>query len=84
MLHREVPSGGLGGAVVEGLRVARADWVVVMDGDLQHPPEMVPELVEAGRRAGADLVVATRYTDGGSRTAWPTATASSSRARRPG
>jgi dolichol-phosphate mannosyltransferase len=66
VLHREEPVGGLGGAVVEGLRMARADWVVVIDGDLQHPPELVPSLVVEGRRAAADLVVATRYADGGS------------------
>lgn len=66
VLHRDDPVGGLGGAVVEGLRVARAEWVVVIDGDLQHPPEFVPRLVEEGRRAGADLVVATRYAGGGS------------------
>lgn len=65
--HRAEPVGGLGGAVVEGLRLARAPWVVVMDGDLQHPPAVVPELIAAGERSGADLVVASRYTDGGSR-----------------
>lgn len=65
--HREVPEGGLGGAVAMGLRAATAPWIVVMDADLQHPPTVVPELVSAGERAGADLVVATRYAGGGSR-----------------
>lgn len=65
VLHRETPTGGLGGAVLQGLRAARSDWVVVMDGDLQHPPEMVPQLVATGTDAGADLVVASRYADGG-------------------
>ncbi|WP_405721091.1 glycosyltransferase family 2 protein [Streptomyces sp. NBC_01537] len=67
MIHRDTPVGGLGGAVVEGLKAARSDWIVVMDADLQHPPSLVPELVEAGVRTGADLVVASRYTSGGSR-----------------
>jgi dolichol-phosphate mannosyltransferase len=65
--HREVPDGGLGGAVAMGLREASAPWIVVMDADLQHPPALVPELVAAGQRDGADLVVATRYAGGGSR-----------------
>jgi dolichol-phosphate mannosyltransferase len=26
-----------------------APWMVVLDGDLQHPPELVPELVATGR-----------------------------------
>lgn len=65
VLHRDEPVGGLGGAVVEGMRVARADWIVVIDGDLQHPPELAPTLVAEGERAGADIVVATRYAEGG-------------------
>lgn len=67
MHHRGAADGGLGGAVVEGFRRARGSWIVVMDGDLQHPPEAVPDLVRAGERDGADLVVATRYLVGGSR-----------------
>ncbi|MFD5622351.1 glycosyltransferase [Streptomyces yangpuensis] len=67
VLHREVAEGGLGGAVVEGIRRADSDWIVVMDADLQHPPHLVPELVGEGERTGADLVVASRYVSGGSR-----------------
>ncbi|MEU1893280.1 glycosyltransferase family 2 protein [Streptomyces pristinaespiralis] len=67
VLHRDTPDGGLGGAVVEGMRRAGSDWIVVMDADLQHPPALVPDLVAAGERAGADLVVASRYISGGSR-----------------
>jgi putative flippase GtrA len=52
---------GLGGAVVEGMRLARGAWVCVMDGDLQHPPELVARMVEQARAEGLDLVVASRY-----------------------
>jgi len=65
MIHREVPEGGLSGAVVAGLRAAAGERVVVMDGDLQHPPEMVPALLETARDTGADVVVASRYTGRG-------------------
>lgn len=65
--HREDGAGGLGGAVVEGMRLARGEWIVVMDADLQHPPEIVPGLIAAGARDGADLVVGSRYTGGGNR-----------------
>jgi dolichol-phosphate mannosyltransferase len=65
--HREHGAGGLGGAVVEGMRLARGAWIVVMDADLQHPPEIVPDLIAAGLRDGADLVVGTRYAAGGKR-----------------
>ncbi|MFI6353063.1 glycosyltransferase [Streptomyces sp. NPDC050743] len=67
VLHREEPEGGLGGAVVEGLKAAASEWIVVMDGDCQHPPSLVPELVATGERANASLVVASRYIEGGSR-----------------
>ncbi|NEC87673.1 glycosyltransferase family 2 protein [Streptomyces sp. SID12501] len=67
VIHREEAVGGLGGAVVEGIKAATSDWIVVMDGDCQHPPSLVPELVATGERANAGLVVASRYIKGGSR-----------------
>jgi dolichol-phosphate mannosyltransferase len=68
LLHRppEQRAGGLGGAVVEGLRQARGSWVCVMDADLQHPPATVARLLEAAEARHLDLVVATRFRDGGS------------------
>lgn len=42
-------------ALAAGLDQADADLVVTMDGDLQHPPELIPVLVEAWRR-GYDVV----------------------------
>lgn len=69
MIHRDGADrvGGLGTAVLAGLRASNAPWVVVMDADLQHPPELVTELVQAGIDREADVVVASRYTAGGQR-----------------
>jgi dolichol-phosphate mannosyltransferase len=47
-------------AITAGIDLARGDAVVVMDGDLQHPPELLGELVDAVRR-DADVAVASRY-----------------------
>ncbi|MGH9552074.1 MAG: glycosyltransferase family 2 protein, partial [Terriglobales bacterium] len=47
------------GAISAGLQTAGGDAVVLMDGDLQDPPEVVPELVEAWRH-GAQVVTAVR------------------------
>ncbi|NTW38744.1 MAG: glycosyltransferase [Cellulomonadaceae bacterium] len=66
LIHRQHPTGGLGGAVVEGFAASSAPWCVVMDGDLQHPPELVLDLVEAGRAGDLDIVVASRYVGAGS------------------
>ncbi len=67
LLHRPMGqrAGGLGTAVLAGLGAARGEWAVVMDGDLQHPPELVTELVRTGQRTGAGIVVASRRVDGG-------------------
>jgi glycosyltransferase involved in cell wall biosynthesis len=47
------------GALHAGLQTARGDAVVLMDGDLQDPPEVVLEMIEAWRR-GAQVVTAVR------------------------
>ncbi|MBO3744972.1 glycosyltransferase [Streptosporangiaceae bacterium NEAU-GS5] len=53
--------GGLGGAVMAGVRLARGRWILVMDGDLQHPPEVAIRLAKAAMESDADVVIGTRY-----------------------
>lgn len=67
LLHRprSERQGGLGGAVLAGIRAARSPWVVVMDADLQHPPELITRMVAIGQAREVDLVVGTRYVEGG-------------------
>ena len=67
---RRVDEKGLGTAIVRGLREARGEYIAVMDADLQHPPELLPEMLEAARREGAELVVASRYMRGGGVEGW--------------
>lgn len=43
-------------AVTAGIHVARGDAAVIMDADLQHPPELLPKFVEEWEK-GADVVV---------------------------
>jgi len=56
-------------ALAAGLRYARGDAVVTMDGDLQHPPELLPTLVEAWQK-GADVVHTVRRPRPGAPEAW--------------
>jgi len=56
---------GLSQAVLDGLRRAAGDILVCMDADLSHPPEAIPAML-AKLREGADFVIGSRYTDGGS------------------
>ena len=66
-LHREpgVRHGGLSGAVMIGLKESVGDVAVVMDGDLQHPPESIPDLLAEMEDSGSDIVVASRYASDG-------------------
>jgi dolichol-phosphate mannosyltransferase len=47
------------GAISAGIETARGDAVILMDGDFQDPPEVLPKLIQAWRE-GAEVVVAVR------------------------
>ncbi|QKV17349.1 glycosyltransferase [Oricola thermophila] len=56
---------GLSGACIEGMMAANAPVVAVMDADMQHDETRLPVMLEEIRK-GADLVIGSRYVDGGS------------------
>jgi dolichol-phosphate mannosyltransferase len=60
---------GLASAILDGMKVAKYELVAVMDADLQHPPELLPKLLEEARK-GYDVVVASRYVEGGGVEEW--------------
>jgi dolichol-phosphate mannosyltransferase len=62
---------GLGSAVMDGFKVARAPVLGVMDADFSHPPEVLSVLLDHLRQTGADVVVASRYIAGGAAKNWP-------------
>ena len=66
--HRppEQRADGLAGAIIEGLGLASGDFVAVIDADLQHPPEILPQMLTRAFGRRADIVVASRYVPGGS------------------
>jgi dolichol-phosphate mannosyltransferase len=64
VIHREAPAGGLSGAVVDGVQASDAEFCLVMSGDLQHPPELIPALLAELEDNDADVVVASRYGTG--------------------
>lgn len=71
LIEREAPSFGLSGAVLAGARAATGDWLVVMDADLSHPPEKIGELLRPLTDGKADMVIGSRYIEGGSTPGWP-------------
>lgn len=56
---------GLASAVLHGFAQASNDVLVVMDADLQHPPEAIPSLVHPIATGDADIVFGSRYVPGG-------------------
>jgi len=60
---------GLASAVVDGLSQVTGQIVGVMDADLQHPPEVIPDLLKEIEN-GADMVIASRYVRGGAHQGW--------------
>ena len=49
-------------AMYAGLRASRGDLAVIMDADLQHPPEMIPEMIRVIEETGCDSCAARRVT----------------------
>jgi dolichol-phosphate mannosyltransferase len=61
---------GLSQSVVEGFRNANSDIFLVMDADRSHPPALIPVMLKE-IRAGYDLVIGSRYMEGGGIKKWP-------------
>jgi dolichol-phosphate mannosyltransferase len=57
-------------AVLAGWFEGSGDILAVIDGDLQHPPELLPVLVQRLKQADVDLVIASRHVEGGGVSQW--------------
>jgi dolichol-phosphate mannosyltransferase len=65
LLHR-VGKRGLASACIDGMGMARAPFIAVMDADLQHDERILPMMLRRLRDEQLDVVVGTRNADGGS------------------
>ena len=70
VIHRKTKRGGLASAILHGIQNAKADIIVVMDSDFSHPPQVIPRLLETLKQYQCDLVVASRYVQGGGTRGW--------------
>lgn len=57
-------------AVLDGLRRAKGKSLLVMDADLSHPPEAIPDLLAALEQPGVDFVIGSRFASGGKTEDW--------------
>ncbi len=60
---RRVNRSGLAGAVIEGWLCSSADFVAVIDGDLQHDESILPKMYQALAADAGDLAIGTRVDD---------------------
>jgi len=63
---RRIGRRGLSGACIEGILASSAPYAAVMDADLQHDETRLPAMLALLQSGEADLVVGSRYIEGGS------------------
>ncbi len=61
---------GLSSACIEGMLSSSADFFAVIDGDMQHDETLLPQMLAILREGGTDVVVGSRYMQGGSVGEW--------------
>lgn len=64
LIHRRTES-GLASACITGMNATFAPYIAVMDADLQHDETLLPHMFDALRKDHADIVVGSRYMEGG-------------------
>jgi dolichol-phosphate mannosyltransferase len=70
VIHRYGKS-GLISAILEGIASSSAEYILVMDADFSHSPRMIPIMVDELLHNPDHIVVASRYSKGGSVVGWP-------------
>jgi len=71
IIHRKTKS-GLSSAILDGIERSSGETIVVMDSDFSHPPKIIPRLIEEIKISKYDIVIASRYTEGGEVSGWST------------
>lgn len=62
---------GLIPAILEGVKFSQGDYILVMDADFSHPPEIIPQMVEKLLDDSNSIVIASRYIKNGAIVGWP-------------
>ena len=61
---------GLSTAVIEGMLASSADYLAVIDADMQHDETLLPQMLRELRGDDVDIVIGSRYVEGGGLGAW--------------
>ena len=70
VIHRPEKK-GLVSAILEGVRSSKGQIIRVMDADFSHSPSLIPKMVNELMNTDVDIVVASRYVEGGRIRGWP-------------
>jgi dolichol-phosphate mannosyltransferase len=69
VLHR-IGRRGLASACVEGVLSSSTSYFAIMDADMQHDEKLLPRMLERLKEEGLDVVIGSRYVEGGSVAGW--------------
>ena len=69
VVHR-VGRQGLSTACIEGMMASSSPYLAVMDADLQHDETLLPDMLTALKQENLDIVIGSRYVEGGSTGEW--------------
>mmetsp|Transcript_9934 Transcript_9934/g.9660 ORF Transcript_9934/g.9660 Transcript_9934/m.9660 type:complete len:237 (+) Transcript_9934:211-921(+) len=61
---------GLGSAYMDGLKICKGDFVFLMDADMSHHPNHIPQFIKKQAENDYDIVTGTRYAQGGGIAGW--------------
>ncbi|HET7644654.1 MAG TPA: polyprenol monophosphomannose synthase, partial [Nitrososphaeraceae archaeon] len=70
IINRKIKN-GLIPAILEGVKSSKGDYILIMDADFSHPPEIIPKIIEKLLDTPSSIVIASRYTKDGSIVGWP-------------
>jgi dolichol-phosphate mannosyltransferase len=67
---RRIGRRGLASAVVEGALASNAEYIAVIDADMQHDESILPKMLEVLSTTETDLVIGSRHIEGGGLGDW--------------
>ena len=70
LIHSRPGKMGLGSAYVDGLKLCKGNFVFLMDADMSHHPKHIPEFIQLQKKSNCDIVLSTRYAQGGGVAGW--------------
>ena len=62
---------GLSSAIIDGINIAKGKFILVMDSDFSHPPQVIATIFDQLENYGFDIVIGSRFVEGGVSKGWP-------------